>query len=94
MKWWQRKKKRKGFTADQPKHGETIIHCGHMEVKTHHFYRIQVGGKFQRPDGTFGQATWQLACDNCQTLARGDVRKLPVRGDGIWQGDDPIIKET
>lgn len=81
------------FTAEQPKDGETVLHCGHLTGKTKwHWWRFRTPTKFTRPDGTEDVAHWQVACQACVDLAGGDDTKLTVRGDGTWNGNAPFVE--
>lgn len=45
------------FTKEQPKDGDTIMHCGHVVGCMHRFqYEKSIG--FERHDGTHGEAAW------------------------------------
>ena len=82
------------FTEKQPSAGEVILHCGHIdqEAGPHEWSRWEGEPmRFTRPDGTTGKAHWFAECRACfQERNFGD--NLMVRGDGIWLGDEPIIK--
>lgn len=81
------------FTKDQPKHGETILHCGHL-VRGMHWFRFAGGAiTFARPDHTRGEAAWFAACDRC-FAKHGEKAINFVRGDGIWTGDTPVIEKV
>lgn len=81
------------FTAEQPKDGETVLHCGHLhEFKgTWHWLKFTAPVQFVRPDGSTGLALWITICDPCY-IEHGPNPKVLARGDGKWMGDDPIIK--
>ncbi len=82
----------KNFTKIQPKHGDSMIHCGHLDAKNHHFFQVQPGPlMFRRPDGTMGSAKWVVACEACFQKAGGDAQKVEIRGDGTWQGNEPAV---
>ena len=80
------------FTEKQPKNGEVVLHCGHIDASPHEWSRLEGEPQhFTRPDGTTGEAHWVAECQVCfQERNFGD--NLIIRGDGIWQGDEPIIK--
>jgi hypothetical protein len=46
---------------------------------------------FVRPDGTAGDAKWLICCDPCFRQAKGDPRKVLIRGDSTWIGDEPAV---
>ena len=49
-------------TKIQPKDGDEMIHCGHLNAENHHFWKVPNGVlRFHRPDGTFGEAEWVVA---------------------------------
>lgn len=81
------------FSERQPKDGETVLHCGHLENKPHHFFALPDsfpdGIKFSRPDGSTGRATWMVLCQNC--FAAGLDPENCMRADGKWKGDAPAI---
>jgi hypothetical protein len=77
------------FASKQPKHGDQILHCGHINGPVNWLY-MPKANKFTRPDGTTGMAHWIAACDRCFRRNGNPT----IRGDGIWQGDTPIIKKN
>lgn len=78
------------FAKEQPKDGDTILHCGHTGRGHAHWFRYSKPVKFQRPDGSWGTAEWFVTCEPC-FIKHGD--QVPVRGDGRWNGDEPAIME-
>lgn len=85
----------KEYTAKQPVHGDVCLHCAHMfenPKKTHHWWKFQGESYFRRPDGTVGTASWVVACSDCYNNCDGDVSKIELTGDSVWQGNDPVIK--
>lgn len=84
----------KKFTKMQPKHGDKIIHCGHMDADRCHFLKYTEPVKFARPDGTFGLASWLVVCDKCWKKAGKKPSHVFVRGDGLWRGDAPAVEEV
>lgn len=85
----------KEFTETQPKHGDVILHCGHLDVTNHHFWKIpeHIGFlQFRRPDGSMGKAQWVVGCELCFQASGGDPQKMEIRGDDIWVGDEPAVK--
>ena len=82
----------KKFTEIQPKHGERIVHCGHLHADKHHFFKMQDGKvRFMRPDRTMGEAGWVVACDACWRAAKGNPKAILIRGDGTWKGNAPAV---
>ncbi len=79
------------FAAKQPKHGDKVIHCGHLDCDEHYFWYWPKAAKFQRPDGTIVEADWLIACERCFQRTEGHALKIPVRGDATWQGDEPFV---
>jgi len=80
------------FIKEQPKDGDTIMHCGHVEGSMHWYqYAKPIG--FQRLDGTGGEASWFAACARCVDR-HGDRVVNFVRGDATWTGDAPTIERT
>lgn len=82
------------FTKDQPKDGDTILHCGHIRRNGQHWFKYADGPvRFIRPDKTFVTAEWYVACDACFIKHGEEVASFP-RGDGRWKGDEPFIEEA
>lgn len=81
------------FTKDQPKDGDSILHCGHMRQHGHWFKYADGPVRFIRPDKTSVTAEWYVACDACFIKHGAEVARFP-RGDGIWNGDAPIVEEV
>jgi len=80
------------FTAQQPKDGDTIMHCGHVEGCMH-WFQYDRAIRFQRPDKTHGESSWFAACDAC-VVRHGEKVMNYVRGDATWSGDAPTIEEV
>jgi hypothetical protein len=78
------------YTNLQPKDGEVIVHCGHIEG-IHHWTFLKPPVKFIRPDGTTGETQWITECEKCFGK-RGNTQNFQIRGDGTWKGDEPEIK--
>lgn len=83
----------KTFTDQQPRNGDTILHCGHFRQDegsacSAHWFQYETVVRFERPDGTRGEATWLVVCEPCFVEHGNEV---PVRGDGQWTGDAPTI---
>jgi len=88
------------FTKVQPSDGDTVLHCGHLENKPHHFYamsdpsqKIIRGIMFTRPDGTTGLARWMVLCSRCFEVYFDSPEKA-MRADATWIGDEPEIREN
>lgn len=80
------------FVKDQPKDGDTVMHCGHPEHGRMHWFQYETPVRFSRPDGTRGESMWFVACQAC-LLRHGDRAPDFVRGDDRWRGAAPVIKE-
>jgi hypothetical protein len=80
------------FAKDQPKDGDTIMHCGHLDRGCMHWFKYDRAIKFTRPDGTRGEAEWFAACQPC-FIKHGEKVIDFVRGDDCWIGDEPAIQE-
>src|SRR5262245_1354278 len=77
------------FNPLQPKDGDRILHCGHLNSPPpFHWMYAPAPMRFRRPDGTEAEAHWVVACGLCRTL---HGKKVEIRGDGVWQGDAPIV---
>lgn len=87
----------RAFTPDQPKHGDTILHCGHLgQSTTHHpahWFKFDGPLGFQRPDGSRGEAEWFAACEPC-FIKHGETVANHVCGDSVWMGDEPAIMKV
>ena len=86
------------FTKQQPKDGDTVLHCGHLETKPHHFFALTDGEKlaginFRRPDGTEGLAQWMVLCEMCFEQ-HADEPERCIRADATWIGNEPEILEN
>ena len=93
------------FTKEQPKDGDTILHCGHLGLKflrgrepeflqyPAHWFKFAEPLRFERPDRTRGEAEWFAACEAC-FVRHGEKVANHVRGDGIWTGDEPAIEKV
>jgi hypothetical protein len=73
-----------------PGNGAVVLHCGHLQSNSWHWFGFSEPIEFTRPDGSSGTAQWQIACERCFLAAEGDVQRLPIRGDAVWMGAAPI----
>ena len=80
------------FTKEQPKHGDTIMHCGHVGDSKMHWFQYAEPMRFMRPDQSRGEAEWFAACELCFVKHGEKVPKF-VRGDSVWTGDVPTIEK-
>lgn len=82
------------FTKEQPKDGDTILHCGHLDHDQDRWrwFKFEKVIVFKRPDGIRGEAEWFAACEAC-FIKHGEKVADFVRGDGRWTGDEPAIEE-
>ena len=84
------------FTDEQPRDGDTILHCGHLgrsqPARAAHWFKFEGSVRFQRPDGSRGQAEWFCACEPC-FVRHGEKVADFVRGDGVWTGGEPAIEK-
>jgi hypothetical protein len=80
------------WAKTQPKNGDTLLHCGHLDDENMGCHWFGCDISFARPDGTTGRASWIAVCDVCYRTSGGDVQKVQIRGDATWMGDDPVIK--
>jgi hypothetical protein len=81
------------FTKEQPKYGDTIMHCGHPDRGALHWFQYENPIKFSRPDGTHGLAEWFAACERCFIRHGAKVSSF-VRGDDVWTGNEPTIEKV
>lgn len=77
----------------QPSDGDVVLHCGHLDHGSDmHWWRYEPRKmSFRRPDGTQAEARWQVACVDCFDRAAGDPQRITIRGDAVWEGDEPVI---
>ncbi len=86
------------FTKEQPKDGDTILHCGHLgrssrTARPVYWFKYDGTVRFERPDGSRGQAEWFAACEPCFVEHGEDVASR-ARGDGRWTGDEPAVEKA
>lgn len=79
------------YAKEQPKDGDTVLHCGHTKGKPHQFFKLVDGMPFTAPNGESGVANWLIQCNKCFNKKPGDP--TTVRGHSTWQGDEPAIKK-
>jgi hypothetical protein len=84
------------YTELQPKDGDVVLHCGHLDDKPHHFYVLGGASRepihFHRPDGSVGEATWMVLCHRCFQVYPENPEKC-MRADATWIGNEPEIKD-
>ena len=82
----------KHYTKKQPKNGEVILHCGHLDGKCH--FTFAPGGlEFSRPDDSQGISNWIVECRECFDK-RGGSLHFQINGDAIWKGDAAHIEKS
>jgi hypothetical protein len=83
---------RKTFTDQKPRDGDTILHCGHLRQGQGpvHWFQYETIVRFERPDGTRGDAEWLVVCEPC--FVEHGVGAT-VRGDVQWTGDAPVFEK-
>jgi len=81
------------FAKNQPKHGETVLHCNHVMVAKHNHFFMIPETVFTRPDGSTGKSKWIVLCESCFLTHANDPTKC-IRGDSSWKGDEPAIKDV
>ena len=80
------------WAEKQPKDGDVVLHCGHLDEKQWHWWKWNGEPmSFRRPDGTEGEAGWIICCPSCLEETKGDPERLQVRGDATWKGNAPFI---
>lgn len=82
----------KNYANLQPKDGDRVAHCGHIDHDDapHHFFMFHA--TLQRPNGVLVKVRWLVCCDSCFKEAGGDDLSVLVRGDFVWTGDAPIAE--
>jgi hypothetical protein len=100
-----RARHRKDYAAEQPKDGDCVLVCIHIEqdfldsTPIFHWYKSETD--FKRPDGTTGHAEWIVVCPACfekysdidGCLIDEDNFHPPIAGDRIWSGNAPAIRK-
>jgi hypothetical protein len=83
----------RAWAEHQPRDGDILLACGHLRSRetTWHWFGVKPPLSFVRPDGTSDKAKWIVACNACFDDAEGDVDRLEIKTDGVWQGDEPVI---
>ena len=81
------------YTAKQPRHGDTILHCGHLDASKWEWFHFEEPNLFKRPDGTEGTAQWLFLCMPC-VIESQEKGSPQVSADGIWRGNAPVIKDV
>lgn len=82
------------FTDKQPKIGDTILHCGHLDLDNAaeppaHWFKYETIIYFERPDGTCGESEWFAICAACHVkYKRGD--NVSVRADRQWTDNEKV----
>ena len=84
------------FAKHQPRDGETILHCGHPDVRPQHFYSFgpnapQVNWKLD--DGREILTRFMVLCEACNQT-KGFTPHLAIRGHAEWKGHEPVIREN
>jgi hypothetical protein len=79
---------------EQPKVGDTILHCGHLgrEVNAEppaHWFKYETIVQFERPDKTSGEAEWFALCATCLAKYKHGA-KITVRDDRRWTADEKV----
>jgi hypothetical protein len=83
------------FANQQPKDGDIILHCEHVE-KNGHWFKIGVCN-FKRSDGSCGKTEWVLLCNDCYAdyelsdKKPDDMLRL-ITCDSKWIGNEPGIE--
>lgn len=90
----ERLKQQKEYLAKelQPKDGDRVAHCGHLESGPHHFYKAP-GLELVRPDFTRVKPEWIVVCHVC-FKQYGHAATRYIRGDGVWRGSEPELYEN
>lgn len=81
------------FIKEQPKHGDTIMHCGHFDRGERYWFQSVATVKFTRPNGTRGQVEWFAACEQC-FIRHGDKVTSFARVEDVWIGNAPAIEKV
>lgn len=76
---------------ERPERGNVVLHCGHFDaphVDSYAWIKLDPPMDFVRRDQSMGTAQWMATCTQCFCVAGGDTKRMPIRGDGVWQGDE------
>jgi len=77
----------------QPKDGDVVVHCGHIDAGLKHLYELTPPRPFTRPDHTKGLAKFLITCDACLATASQNPLRVLIRGDATWDGDAPLWED-
>jgi hypothetical protein len=83
-------KKKKQFTSLQPRDGDSVGLCSHLNASQYHFFKIKGEIVFSSPDGRTVIPVWVIVCDYCFKTYKNPL--TCIEGDAIWDGDDPIVE--
>lgn len=85
---------------DQPRVGEVVLHCAHVEVGTDgvhrpaKVFRVKPAVPFTRPNKSSGKATIVMICQGCWSGCRGDPTKIKLCRDSTWRSREPVVRES
>ena len=81
------------YTALQPKDGDRVMHCGHIDTGPFHFFMMPGTILFQRPNGTLARVKdpWLVVCEKC--FIKYSDPTTCIRGEAIWNGNEPFIEK-
>lgn len=82
------------FTKEQPRNGETILHCGHSQKRPQHFYCFGPGmpyGTWESPSGKVVKSRWMVLCDDCNKTSGLDAVGA-IKAFATWRESGPVIR--
>ncbi len=80
------------WAEKQPRDGETILHCPHMDGNKFQWFMMPAYMDFTRPDGTAGRSRWLAQCPAC--MLDMPTNGPTIAGDSTWIGNEPAIKDV
>lgn len=81
----------KKYATNQPKDGDRVAHCGHLDAEDAPFHFFVFKATYTRPNGMLVKTKWLVCCNDCFKATGGEPTIVPVRGDFVWSGNAPII---
>jgi len=82
------------YAAQQPKEGDIILVCEHVEEKNQHchWYKLPMEAVVNTPHP--GKQHWMSVCDGCHKVMQ-TLNQFPngvKMFEHTWKGDEPFIK--
>ncbi len=82
------------FVQEQPKPGDVVAHCGHLNRPPHHFFRVPDGNfEYERMDGMMVTAQWAALCCDC-FAKHAENPYAALQYDDVWTSTEPILRKA